>query len=172
MLSGPGGRQRSGRAGVVQFGMQEPALEHIGLSDALLDGAGPTLRGLAREVEGRLGRSADAGDLLVLLASVPDGVAARALARLGVGVEALAREVEDARAERPRSALLPPAALLAQCDEVRTEKEAAIEEQEFARATELRERERELLNQALAAVEGRQDRLLIELRNLLRMTEG
>jgi Clp amino terminal domain, pathogenicity island component len=170
MLSGPSGRPRSGGKGAVQFGTGESSLERIGFSDALLDGAGPALRSLVDEVEQRVGRSADAGDLLVLLSSVPEGIAARALAGLGVDVERLARAVEEARRDGARSALLPPAALLAECDKIRAEKEAAIAQQEFARATELRERERELLNQALTAAEERQDQMLAEVRARLRLS--
>lgn len=65
----------------------------------------------------------------------------------------------------------PPNALLAEYDEVRTQKKAAIAEQEFARAAELRERERDLKNQTLAAAEGRQDRMLAEMRSRLGLSE-
>lgn len=108
----------------------------------------------------------------MLLASVPEGLAARALVALGIDAEALASAVADARRANRRSTLLPPLALLAECDEVRAEKEAAIEAQEFARAAELRERERELLKRALTAVEGRQDESLTELRRRLGFDGG
>ena len=102
---------------------------------------------------------------------MPDGIAARVLAGLGVDVEGLARAVEQARLDEARSALLPPTTLLAECDKVRAEKQAAIEAQEFAEAAELRDRERELLNQALAAVEGRRDQMLAEVRGRLGLGE-
>lgn len=172
MLSGPGRRQRgSGGKGDVQVGTRGSELERIGLSDTLLDGAGTALRTIVSEVERRLGRPADTGDLLVLLASVPDGLAARVLARLGVDVDALTPASEEARREGTRSALLPPAALLAECDNVRLQKEDAIEAQEFARAAELRDRERKLLTQALTAAEGRRDQMLTELRARLGLKE-
>jgi hypothetical protein len=93
------------------------------------------------------------------------------LAALGVDVDGLVQAVEKARREGLRSALLPPTALLAECDAVRLEKEAAVEAQEFDRAAELRDRERQLLNRALAAVEGRQNLLRADLRRRLGMPE-
>ena len=80
------------------------------------------LRSLVAEIEQRLGRAADAGDLLLLLSSIPNGLAARALARVGVDDEHLARAVDEARREEGRSALLPRRTLLAECDRARTEK--------------------------------------------------
>jgi len=145
----------------------EPALERIGLSDGLLDGAGPVLRALAAESEERLGRTADTGDLLVLLACVPEGLAARALAGLGIEAAGLVEAVEEARRGVARSTLLPPAALLAECETVRAEKEAALQAQELQRWAELRDRERTLLGQALRATEGPQQDLLARLRERL-----
>ena len=169
MLSGPRGRSRSRGEGIATG---ESSLERIGLSDALLDGAGPVLRSLAAEIEQQFGRSADAGDLLMLLLSVPEGLAARALAELGVGAERLARAVDAARRDEARSALLAPAALLEECDRLRREKEAAIDAQEFDRASELRERERELLNKALGEVEAQQGEVLAEARSRLGLSEA
>ncbi|MGI8673675.1 MAG: Clp protease N-terminal domain-containing protein, partial [Thermoleophilaceae bacterium] len=77
MLSAGEGWHPSGQGG-ARSGTREPPLERIGLSDALLEGAGPALRSIAGEIEERLGRSADAGDLLVVLASAQGGIAARA----------------------------------------------------------------------------------------------
>jgi len=171
------GRQPSGAEGTVGGERRrpahpsptapEPSLERIGLSDGLLDGTGPPLRALVGEIEQRLGRPADAGDLLVVLACVPEGLAARALAGLGIDAEGLVRAVEEARRSGARSALLPPAALLAEREEVRAEWEAAIRAPEFQRAAELGDRERTLLKQALQEVEGPQQALLEQLREHL-----
>ena len=143
---------------------RESALTRIGLSDAVLDGAGPALRTLAGELEERLGRPADAGDLLVLLASVPGGLAARTLGALGLDAKALARSAEDARGGDARSSLLPPAALLAECDAVRAERVTALSAQQGERAAELRRRELELLAEAHEPVERQQEELLMEVR--------
>ena len=151
LLSGPGGRRHPRAPG------PGPSLERIGLSDALLDGAGAPLRTLVDEIEERLGRPADAGDLLVLLTSVPDGIGESVLAALGIEAEALARAVDQARSGGVRSSLLPAAELLAECETIRAKRIVATKAQEYARATELRERERELLEKALEPVERQQE---------------
>jgi glycerol uptake facilitator-like aquaporin len=78
----------------------------IGLSDALLDGAGPPLRALTRELDEQHRRPVDAGDLLVLLAHVPGGLAG-ALAALGIDTETLAHAIEEVWSGGARSRLLP-----------------------------------------------------------------
>ena len=159
ILSGPGGRVGAAGPG--------PSLEPIGLSDALLDGAGAPFGRLVDELEQRLGRPADAGDLLVLLASVPEGIGERTLAALGIDADAVARTVDEARAGGGRSALLPPPELLAECEEIRAEKLSAIKAQGYAKATDLRERERELLEQALEPVEERREEFVAQMRTRL-----
>jgi len=142
-----------------------PSLGRIGLSDALLDGAGAPLRKLVDQLESRLGRPADAGDLLLLLAAVPEGISQRALTALGIDLNALAQAIEQARLGARRSALLPPPDVLAQCEQVRAGRLAAIKAQDYPQAAELREREREreLLASALAPVEQRQETFLADL---------
>ncbi len=85
----------------------ERSLERIGLSDALLDGAGPPLRALTRELDEHHGRPADAGDLLLLLAHVPDGLVANALAALGINPEKLTR-IPRGGPQRRRTLKPPP----------------------------------------------------------------
>jgi len=140
-----------------------PSLGRIGLSDALLDGAGSPLRNLVDQLESRLGRPADAGDLLLLLASVPEGISQRALTALGIDLNALTQAIEQARLGSGRSALLPPPDVLEQCEQVRAERLAAIKAQDYPQAAELRERERELLASALEPVEQRQETFLVDL---------
>jgi hypothetical protein len=142
------------------------SLERVGLSDPLLDGAGPALRALVDEIEERFDRPPDAGDLLVLLASVPDGLAARTLDLLGIDAEKLASAAVDARRDGADSALLPSPALASEIERIREKRNVAI-----ARADELRKRERELLEQALAGVEERQAELLDDVRALLGLGE-
>jgi len=140
-----------------------PSLGRIGLSDALLDGAGAPLGKLVDQLEERLGRPADAGDLLLVLAAVPQGLSQRALAALGIDLDALVQAIEQARRGARRSALLPPPDVLAQREQVRAERLAAIKAQDVPQAAELRERERELLASALESVERRQETLLVDL---------
>ena len=140
-----------------------PSLGRIGLSDALLDGAGAPLRKLVDQLEERLGRPADAGDLLLVLASVPEGIGQRSLAVLGIDRDALAQAIREARRGAGRSALLPPPDVLAECEQVRAERLAAIKARNYPHAAELRERERELLERALEPVEQRQEEFLDEL---------
>ncbi len=156
MLSGPGGRVGAAGPG--------SSLERIGLSDALLEGAGAPLRRLVDELEVRLGRPADAGDLLVVLASVPEGIGERTLAALGIDTDAFARTVDEARGSDRRSSLLPPPELLAECEQIRAERLSAIQAQEFTEAAELRERERKLLEQALEPVEERREEFVAQMR--------
>ncbi len=161
MLAGPRRRSRT-----------ERAHRETRISDGLVDWAGEPLRRLAREVETGLGRPADAGDLLVLLACVQDGLAARTLAALGVDAERLARAAEQSRRGGPRSKLAPGAALLAECEEIRAQKEAAIEAHEFERAANLRDRERELTRKAGEVVDDRSiDEPLGEARLRLGLTD-
>lgn len=140
-----------------------PSLEPIGLSDGLLDGAGAPLRRLVDQFEERLGRPADAGDLLLLLASVPEGISQRSLTALGIDLDSLAQAIDQARSHGGRSALLPPPDVLAECDEVCAERLAAIKAKNYPEAAELRERERDLLASALRPVEQRQKKFLDEL---------
>jgi len=90
----------------------------------------------------RLGRPADAGDLLVVLASVPEGIGERTLAALGIYADALARAVAEARGSGSRR----------------------IKAQEFTDAAELRERERKLLERALKPVEERREEFVAQMR--------
>jgi len=112
----------------------------------------------------RLGRPADAGDLLVVLASVPEGIGERTLAALGSYADALARAVAEARGSGGRSSLLPPPELLAECEEIRAARLSAIKAQEFTDAAELRERERKLLERALKPVEERREEFVAQMR--------
>ncbi len=105
---------------------------------------GPVLDGLATEMRRELNRAPDIGDLLLVLAYAPDTLAARALRALGVNLDALAGKIEHIRDQAP-----PAEAELAQRVEAVTRaKEQAIEEQRFENAAQLRDQERQLLQQA------------------------
>lgn len=140
--------------------------------DVLLDGAGAPLQALVGELEQRLGRACDAGDLLVALSSVPDGIGQRALAALGVDADALTRAVDEARGSARRSSLLFAPELLAAIDAARAQKEEAIEANQFRQAAEFRNRERELLGAALESVKPRQDQFAAQLRTRLGLDPG
>ncbi len=90
------------------------------------------------EIRERLGRDADAGDLLLLLASIPNSLVARTLAELGIDDQAL-----DGALERARG--LGPSPFEERLELLRTQRvEAEAEGDEFAaaqlRAEELRAR--------------------------------
>jgi hypothetical protein len=97
--------------------------EHEGSSagtgprDRVFEGTAPILGTLIDEVETRLGRAFDAGDLLVLLAAVPGGIVAEALSALRVSSDALAHAVDVTRRGDARSVLFRPADLDARIDE-------------------------------------------------------
>jgi len=140
--------------------------------DALLDEARPLLAPLVGEIEGRLERPADAGDLLVVLACVPAGLAARTLALLGIDAGALARAAEEARRDEKRTELLPPEELASEIEDVRDQKWALIKAQEFDGAAKVRARERELSQQAHQGVEQRLSEVLDEVRGRLGLADG
>ncbi len=119
-----------------------------------------TLEQLREQTLDRLTRHYAAGDLR---AAVPEGISQRALTALGIDLNALAQAIEQARRGARRSALLPPPDVLAQCEQVRAERLAAIKAQDYPQAAELRERERELLASAPEPVEQRQETFLAAL---------
>jgi hypothetical protein len=61
-------------------------------------GAATVWARVSPEIREVLGREADAGDLVLMLASMPDSLVARTFAELGVGDEALDAALERARA--------------------------------------------------------------------------
>lgn len=114
---------------------------------AWFDGTGAVLNRLARELRQELGREPDGADLLIVLASVPDGMAARVLAEFGIGVERLRGAVDRVRVQTAGALDV----LQQEIDEVRSAKEAAIAGQQFEPASQLRDHERKLSWQAAAA---------------------
>ena len=131
------------------------------------DGASRLLAAVAPQIERHLGRPADAGDLLVALASVPEGFAARILADLGIDSAALTRAAAEARREHAPS-VGGAGELEREIATVREQKAAMIEAQDFKAAAELRDRERRLVRRAGQAgrepSDNRLDRALTELR--------
>ena len=137
MLDGRGTRRRSRR---------EPKRpEGSALPDAVTEGASRLLAILSPEIEHQLARPADAGDLLVALACVPEGLVARTLAALEIDPAALTRALDQARGERAYSGPPGPSELDAVIEKVREAKEAKLEAREFEAAADLRDRERQLV---------------------------
>ena len=139
-------------------------------SGDLAAGASRLIEPLARPIEGQLGRPADAGDLLVALASIPEGLVGRALAGLGIGPEVLSPAVDEARRAHGHTGLLPPSALTGEIDTVRKERFAKLAAQHFEEASELRQRERQLVDQARELEQRALDDALAETRKRLGLT--
>jgi hypothetical protein len=140
MLSGPD----SQRGGSVSGGRVAAAVA------PWLDGLDEILDPLAREIRGKLGREPDAGDLLLALACAPDTVPGHALKALGVDLDGLWGTIEHAREQATRDQAQAQQArtqLTQQIGAVHRAKRQAIENQEFERAAELRDQERELIEQ-------------------------
>ena len=136
MLSGPGVRRRA--VASAESG-PEPAID-----PAWLDGLPTLLKPLGEEIRAELGRAPDVGDLLLAIVCMPHTPAAEALSELGVDLDELWGRIERARlrAQTARQALAKRMAEVAQA------KEQAIEDGRFADASQLRDQERELREEA------------------------
>ncbi len=136
MISGTGVRRRAVAA--AESGA-DPAID-----PAWLDGLPTLLKPLGEEIRAELGRAPDVGDLLLAIVCVPHTAAAEALSELGVDVDELWGRIERARlrARTARQALAKRMAEVAQA------KEQAIEEGRFTDASQLRDQECELREEA------------------------
>jgi hypothetical protein len=140
MLSGPGAREQArstaigGRAG------------RHGIDQVWLDGLGEALDRLAAEIRDGLKRAPDTGDLLLVLASAPNTVAAQALRTVGVNLEGLAGKIEQVRAQ----ALSAEKELTQRLEEMTRAMEQASEAQRFESLVQLKLQQRELRRQAQA----------------------
>jgi ATP-dependent Clp protease ATP-binding subunit ClpA len=139
MLSGPAARQQE----LEPLRRQQPQ-QTIDLE--WLDGLGSPLNQLAKEIRHELGREPDAGDLLLALACAPQTLAGQALGELAVNVDVLWSTIERARTQ----ALVAQKELRRQIQGLAQSKEQAIEERRFESASQLRDQERELREQAHA----------------------
>jgi hypothetical protein len=90
-----------------------------------------------RDIRNTLGREPDNGDLLVILASLPHGVVARALSELGIDDAKLAEALTRARAAGPDQ-------IEDQLRLIQRQKDEAIDRGDLDEATALRARERVL----------------------------
>jgi hypothetical protein len=109
-----------------------------------LDGLPVLLKPLGEEIRAELGRAPDLGDLLLALVCVPHTPAAVALAEMGVNVDELWGQVEQARTRQDTDRR----AWARHMVEVVQAKDLAIEEGHHDKAAELRDQERELRAQA------------------------
>ena len=109
-----------------------------------LDGLPTLLKPLGEEIRAELGRAPDVGDLLLAVVCMPHTPAAEAMSELGVDVDELWGRIERARlrAQTARQALAK------RMGEVAQAKEQAIGDGRFTDASQLRDRERELREEA------------------------
>ncbi len=127
-----------------------------------LDGLPVLLKVLGEEIRTDLGRPPDLGDLLLALILVPGTPAAEALGELEIDMDELWAGVERARA-RSRA---EERALAIRLKEAVVAKELAIEEGRFQEAAALRDRERELRQEA-RAIQDKRLETIAELRRRL-----
>ena len=161
MLAGPGARRRRKRG-------QERHDDGV-LPAALTEGACGLIEKAAREVERNLDRPADAGDVLVALACVPEGLTRTVLAALGIDRPALVRALDEARDARADGNLTQLGELEARLRETREEKFAKIEADEFEDAADLYDSERQLTLRVRYLRQQRAEEALAELRALVRL---
>jgi ATP-dependent Clp protease ATP-binding subunit ClpA len=163
MLSAPGNRASS-----VQIGRGGEQMIEGALDPVWLDGLGLGLGRLAGEIRSKLGRDPDAGDLLLALACAPDMLPAQALSELGVDLDALWGTLERARAQATQTRDARRR-LAEEIQELRVTKERAIEDQQFERAADLRDQERQLTEEHAQTHQARasEDQALHEIRRRL-----
>lgn len=106
---------------------------------AWFDGIGTGLNRWGKEIRHGLDRDPDAGDLLLVLACA-EGLAAETFRQLGLDVKRIRNAVEAARRQRSSR----DEEIRQEIDDVLEAKKHALEQNEFVRASELRDREREL----------------------------
>ena len=99
--------------------------------------AGAMLATIERHIRGLLHREPDNGDLLVILATLPEGVVGRALAELGITDDTLDAALAKARASGPDS-------IDDQIELAMRNKDQAIDTDDLAGAVRYREEERRL----------------------------
>ncbi len=117
-----------------------PSAAALPVDPAWLGELGPMLWRLAADIRRDLGREPDGGDLLVALASFDGALTCRAVSEVGVDVVALTGAIEQLRNESSKTRENRRRAL----EEVSRAKEEAIDAGQFERASDLRDREREL----------------------------
>ncbi len=116
------------------------------IDPAWLDGLASLLNRLGSDIRRELHRDPDAGDLLLALACAPGTLTERAVTTLGVDLDALWGTIEQLRAEVAGA----QDELERQIQQVASKKDLAITSQQFEQAAQLRDRERELREQARA----------------------
>jgi hypothetical protein len=165
---GPAGRRRMRHVRLAWSGAEHPAPQpRAGIAEARsgvhegspLDLGGELMARLERQIQRRLHRDPDNGDLLVILSELPEGVVARALSELGVAPEALDAALQRARAEAPDD-------IDEQIARVRAAKDDALDAGRLEEAARHRERER-----ALSAATAAESRLLERVRARLGLSE-
>jgi hypothetical protein len=161
------GTQRRPGARVLNEPTHSSATTPPGIEPGWLDGLPlGLLARLGAEIRVGLGRAPDVGDLLLVLACVPHTPAAKALSQHDVDVEQLSALIERARAEEQAAR----DELADRVLETARAKEKAIEESRLEDAARLRDRERQLHEEAHARPR-EQLAALDELRTLLQIPD-
>ncbi len=159
MLNAPGVRGRSHGVPPLPAALSEAEATHWLIGK------------VSEQITSRLGRPADAGDLLLALASMSDGLAARTLTALGITPQALTDALDKTRSQPRGPEPAAPSGPDPEIVKVRAEKEAKIAAQEFEAAADLRDRERELVKRARERPAPWLEDALVELRARLGLGE-
>jgi len=128
-----------------------------------LRGLAPLLHRLAEDIRRELRREPDAGDLLLVLACLSDGLPGQAIAALSVDLDALWGAIEQVRIQ----AASQKEEIRREIEGMRRSKERAIEASQFDGAAELRDQERQLRERALAQTRVQIDEALDAVRQRL-----
>ena len=132
------------------------------MDPAWFDGLIGVLATLADQIREELGREPDLSDLLLTIACTQHRPAGQALRELGVDLDVLWSTLERSRLRLAEER----EALIRRIDEVRTNKELAIENQQFDEAARFRDEQRELTAQLKEGADVEED-LLSEVRRRL-----
>lgn len=111
------------------------------------DGLSVPLERLGAEIDKKLDRYPDSGDLLLALACVRESLAGQVLNELGVDLEELGAKLEHARADRAEVGR----GVESEMEDTRHAKERAVQAGDLEEAARLRDREREISARPRAA---------------------
>jgi hypothetical protein len=126
--------------------LEDRGTDVLAVEPGWLDGLAMLLAPLEAEIRSQLKRAPDLGDLLLCLACVPHTSAAQAFDELNVDIDELQKLIERARTQ----AEVEQHAFTERMLETVQAKELAIEQGRLQDAAKLRDRERQLLDQARA----------------------
>jgi hypothetical protein len=140
------GRRAGQRPEAFARDLEDRGTDVLAVEPGWLDGLAMLLAPLEAEIRSQLKRAPDLGDLLLCLACVPHTPAAQAFDELNVDIDELQKLIERARTQ----AEVEQHAFTERMLETVQAKELAIEQGRLQDAAKLRDRERQLLDQARA----------------------